>query len=191
MSGSLDDGLDRRRFLPEPEPEPEPPRPDDPASAAALEDERLAGALASSPLAFERLRLRLLEAFDELVSSSRPPRSPRPPPLLDRLRPPPPPPLASRVARRLMGPRTGVREVNTQPMPGTGLPPMRRPSSKSHSYSPWNSWNESLDRMVAPARSATWSTKASPRPMVPAGGVMISALAIAASNSSFSEASMR
>ena len=32
-----------------------------------------------------------------------------------------------RVARRLVGPRTGVRITNTQPTLGTGLPPMSRP----------------------------------------------------------------
>lgn len=40
---------------------------------------------------------------------------------------------ASRVDRRLSGPRTGDRSTNTQPMPGTGLPPISRPSSKSQS----------------------------------------------------------
>src|SRR5882757_3396231 len=47
---------------------------------------------------------------------------------------------AARVAMRLFGPRTGVRAMNTHPTPGTGFPPIRRPSSNSHSYSPWNSW---------------------------------------------------
>ena len=42
---------------------------------------------------------------------------------------------ASRVARFDFGPRTGVRATNTQPTCGTGLPPTRRPSSKSHSWS--------------------------------------------------------
>ena len=42
--------------------------------------------------------------------------------------------LDSRVARRLTGPRTGVRATNTHPTCGTGLPPMRRPSSNSHGY---------------------------------------------------------
>ena len=37
-----------------------------------------------------------------------------------------------KVARRLTGPRTGVRSRNTHPTPGTGLPPIRRPSSKTH-----------------------------------------------------------
>ncbi len=41
--------------------------------------------------------------------------------------------LASRVARRLTGPRTGTRATNTQPTPGTGLPPQSRPSENSHS----------------------------------------------------------
>src|SRR4051794_5021940 len=49
----------------------------------------------------------------------------------------------ARTAMRLRGPRTGVRSMNTQPTPGTGFPPTSRPSSKSHSYSPWNYWNES------------------------------------------------
>jgi hypothetical protein len=40
---------------------------------------------------------------------------------------------ASRTARRLAGPRTGARSTNTQPTCGTGLPPIRRPSSKSQS----------------------------------------------------------
>src|SRR4051812_20247330 len=38
---------------------------------------------------------------------------------------------ASLTDRRLAGPRTGVRSRNTQPRPGTGLPPMRRPSSNN------------------------------------------------------------
>src|SRR5439155_26597867 len=53
--------------------------------------------------------------------------------------------LAARVAMRLFGPRTGVRATKTQPTPGNGLPPIRRPSSNSHSYSPWHSWYESLE----------------------------------------------
>ena len=48
--------------------------------------------------------------------------------------------LASRTARRDSGPRTGVRATKTQPTLGTGLPPSRRPSSNSQSWSPWNSW---------------------------------------------------
>lgn len=39
----------------------------------------------------------------------------------------------SRTDLRLAGPRTGVRRTNTHPTSGTGLPPMRRPSSKSQS----------------------------------------------------------
>ena len=38
-----------------------------------------------------------------------------------------------RVALRLTGPRTGMRSTKTQPTWGTGFPPIRRPSSKSHS----------------------------------------------------------
>ena len=38
--------------------------------------------------------------------------------------------------RRLVGPRTGKRSTKTHPTRGTGLPPMRRPSSKSHLYLP-------------------------------------------------------
>src|SRR5581483_3512655 len=34
--------------------------------------------------------------------------------------------LASLTAFRLLAPRTGVRGVNIQPIPGMGLPPMRR-----------------------------------------------------------------
>jgi len=37
------------------------------------------------------------------------------------------------VARRLSGPRTGTRSTKTQPIPSTGLAPMRRPSSNNHS----------------------------------------------------------
>ena len=43
------------------------------------------------------------------------------------------PPRDAPVAFRLTGPRTGRRSTNTQPTCGTGLPPIRRPSSKSHS----------------------------------------------------------
>ena len=43
------------------------------------------------------------------------------------------------VARRLTGPRTGARGTYTQPIPGIGLPPMRRPLSNSHVNRPWNS----------------------------------------------------
>ncbi len=77
---------------------------------------------------------------------------------------------ASRVERRLAGPRTGARRTNTQPTPGTGFPPISRPSSNSQVYWPWNSWKESLENTVASARLAMESTKASPRPMAPAGG---------------------
>src|SRR5436853_2297325 len=51
---------------------------------------------------------------------------------------------ASRTDRRLAGPRTGARSTKTHPTFGTGLPPISRPSSKSHWYWPWNSWNESF-----------------------------------------------
>jgi hypothetical protein len=88
---------------------------------------------------------------------------------------------ASLTARRLVGPRTGARSMNTQPTWGTGFPPISRPFSNSQGYSPWNSWNESFDRMLAPARLAICSTKASPRPMAPAGGVT-SSLALTASS---------
>ena len=87
--------------------------------------------------------------------------------------------LASAVAARLLGPRMGSRGVKIHPTPGTGLPPISRPSSKSHGCSPWNSWKESLDSTVAPVRSAIRSTNASPRPMAPAGGEMISPLSMA------------
>src|SRR6188508_1437748 len=42
-------------------------------------------------------------------------------------------PRTARVARRLVGPRTGARITNTQPTLRTGLPPIRRPSSNSQS----------------------------------------------------------
>ena len=58
------------------------------------------------------------------------------------------------VARRLTGPRTGTRATKTQPTPGTGLPPQRRPSANSHSWVAWNSWNESFERTVAPETPA-------------------------------------
>ena len=45
--------------------------------------------------------------------------------------------------------------------------------------------------MVAPTLWAMESTKASPRPMAPAGGETSSLLATAASNSATSEAAMR
>ena len=78
------------------------------------------------------------------------------------------------VTDRLLAPRTGVRGVKIQPTPGTGLPPMSRPGSKSHGRSAWNSWNESLDRTSAPDFSAMRRMNPSPRPMAPAGGVIIS-----------------
>src|SRR5215213_5468182 len=108
-----------------------------------------------------------------------------------RLSRPPPPPRAERVALRLTGPLTGRRSTKTQPTNGTGLPPIRRPSSNSHGYSPWNSWNESLLRMRAPTLLAMLSTNASPRPMAPAGGATSSLCATAASNSASSFLSMR
>ena len=80
--------------------------------------------------------------------------------------------LASLTDRRLSGPRTGERSMNTQPTWGTGLPPTRRPWSNSQPYWPWNSWNESFDSTTASARSAICNRNASPRPMTPAGGVM-------------------
>ena len=98
---------------------------------------------------------------------------------------------ASRCALRLVGPLTGSRSTNTHPTNGTGFPPMRRPSSNSHGYVPWNSWNESLLRMRAPTLLAMLSTNASPRPMAPAGGATTSLWATAASNSVSSDFSMR
>src|SRR5690606_34497587 len=50
--------------------------------------------------------------------------------------------LASRTARRLVSPRTGLRGRKIHPTCSTGLPPIRRPSSNSHGYCPWNSWKE-------------------------------------------------
>ena len=44
----------------------------------------------------------------------------------------PAPSLFEPRALRLTGPFTGTRFTNTQPTCGTGLPPIRRPSSKSH-----------------------------------------------------------
>ena len=101
-------------------------------------------------------------------------------------------PRFSRVARRLVGPRTGVRQTKTHPMAGTGLAPSSRPSSNSQSYCPpWNSWKESFEKTVAFTLSATWRMNASPRPMAPAGGVTISPLTMPASNSARSLSSMR
>ncbi len=98
---------------------------------------------------------------------------------------------ASRTATRLFGPRTGVRGVKIQPTPGTGLPPINRPSSKSHLYSPWNSWNESFDSTTAPVRSAMRSKNPSPRPTAPAGGDTISPAASASSRIWRSDSSIR
>ena len=99
--------------------------------------------------------------------------------------------FVDRVALRLTGPRTGTRSTKTQPTCGTGLPPINRPSSNSHSYSPWNSWKESLDNTAALALSAMPRTNASPRPTAPAGGATSSLLAIPCSNSSASFLSIR
>jgi hypothetical protein len=89
--------------------------------------------------------------------------------------------LARLTARRLVGPRTGDRSTKTHPTWGTGLPPTRRPGSNSQAYWPWNSWNESFERIVASARSAICRMNASPRPIAPAGGVMISPATTASS----------
>ena len=97
----------------------------------------------------------------------------------------------ARTALRLIGPRTGLRATQTHPTCGTGLPPTRRPSSNNQSCSPWNSWNESFDRIVALAFLAMLRTNASPRPTAPAGGATSSLLAIAASNSLTSEGAIR
>ena len=97
----------------------------------------------------------------------------------------------SLTARRLIGPRTGTRGTNTQPTLGTGFPPTRRPSSNNQSYWPWNSWYESLEMTVALTLLAMVSTKASPRPMAPAGGATSSLFSIAASNSDTSRGSIR
>ena len=90
-----------------------------------------------------------------------------------------------------LGSPDGRRGVKIQPTPGTGFPPMSRPSSKSHGCSPWNSWNESLESTMAPVRSAMRKTKASPRPMAPAGGETISPLSIASRSVSRSDSSTR
>ncbi len=76
----------------------------------------------------------------------------------------------SRTAWWLRGPRTGWRGLKIHPMPGTGVPPRRRPRSNNQGCSPWNSWNESFDSTVASTFSATRSKNASPRPIAPAGG---------------------
>ncbi len=98
---------------------------------------------------------------------------------------------ASAVAARLLGPRMGSLGVKIQPTPGTGFPPIRRPSSKSHGCSPWNSWNESLERTTALVRSAMRRTKASPRPMAPAGGDTMSPSSIASRTVSRSDSETR
>ena len=97
----------------------------------------------------------------------------------------------ARTALRLIGPRTGLRATQTHPTCGTGLPPTRRPSSNNQSCSPWNSWNESFERIVALAFLAMLRTNASPRPIAPAGGATSSLLAIAASNSLTSDGAIR
>jgi len=45
-------------------------------------------------------------------------------------------PFFSAVAARLLGPRMGKRGVKIHPTPGTGLPPISRPSSNNHGCSP-------------------------------------------------------
>jgi hypothetical protein len=97
----------------------------------------------------------------------------------------------SAVAARLFGPRMGRRGVKIHPMPGMGFPPIRRPSSKSQGCSPWNSWNESFERTMAPVRSAMRRTKASPRPMAPAGGDTTSPFSMASRTSSRSSSETR
>ena len=92
---------------------------------------------------------------------------------------------------RLTIPRTGRRSEKIQPTPGTGLPPMSRPGSNSHSYSAWNSWNESFESTVPPVRSAIWSRKPSPRPTAPAGGDTTSPAASVFANAARSDGSMR
>ncbi len=54
----------------------------------------------------------------------------------------------SRTAWRLRGPRTGWRGLKIHPIPGTGVPPRRRPRSNNQGCSPWNSWNESFESTV-------------------------------------------
>ena len=136
-------------------------------------DERAAGRSAGSAgLAWVRRRPRTRSAASAAVRG--PPwrrlaSAPRRRRLVGALRRPPRLGLASRAGRRRSavalggpcggptgppspiggwpGPAPGVRSRNTQPRPGTGLPPMRRPSSNSQGYWPWNSWNESFDRI--------------------------------------------
>ncbi len=78
-------------------------------------------------------------------------RSPRRSPSAPSCRPSPPC-FAFWTVLRLTIPRTGRRSEKIHPTPGTGLPPISRPGSNSHSYSAWNSWNESFERTV-PARA--------------------------------------
>ena len=99
--------------------------------------------------------------------------------------------LAVRTARRLVAPRTGARGTNTHPTWGIGFPPKRRPSSKSHGCAPWNSWNESFESTTASARRATSRMNASPRPIAPAGGVIMPPLEMASSYQRFSLGLMR
>ena len=96
----------------------------------------------------------------------------------------------SRVASRLRGPRTGWRGLKIHPIPGTGVPPRRRPRSNNQGCSPWNSWNESFDSTVASTFSATRSKNASPRPMAPAGGWTYSPRNAACSKRASSEGSI-
>ena len=101
-------------------------------------------------------------------------------------------PVRGPTSRRAMSEaRKEARSMNTQPTWGTGLPPMRRPFSKSHGYWPWNSWKESLERIEACARRAICRTNPSPRPMAPAGGVISSLAATASSYALRSPAAMR
>ena len=88
---------------------------------------------------------------------------------------------AARVTRLLTGPRTGVRGRKTHPTAVTGFPPISRSGSNSHGCLTCNSWKESFDSTVASTFSAIWRMKASPRPIVPAGGVTSSPAARAAS----------
>ena len=96
----------------------------------------------------------------------------------------------SRTAWRLRGPRTGWRGLKIHPMPGTGVPPSRRPRSNNQGCSPWNSWKESLESTVPSTFSATRSKNASPRPMAPAGGCTYSPRRAACSKRASSEGSI-
>ena len=80
--------------------------------------------------------------------------------------------LASLTRLRLL--RAAHRGCGRRRPSRRGEPACRRSvdrSSNSHSYSPWNSWNESFENTPAPALSAIDRMKASPRPTAPAGGV--------------------